>query len=71
MRKLIQPFLSVLLIFVIASGAISEPLSLDQDYSDVITVFYNDSDASDGWYVYSYRYPHALAPDAPPYPPLC
>ena len=63
MKKLLYPLLSVLLVFVLASGVMAEPLSLGQDYTDVITVFYNDSDASDGWYVYSYRYPHALVPE--------
>lgn len=62
MNRFIGVLMSVLLVFIAASAA-ADPLTLTDDYADTVTVYYNGEDASDGSYVYSYRFPHASVPE--------
>lgn len=63
-------FLSVLSAFLILFSAVrtclADPLMLDTDLVDTLTVLYNPDDPSAGSYTYSYRYPHIAEtePDA-------
>ena len=57
-------FLSfVLSLFLLIPAASADPLVPAEDYADTVTVFYNETDSSDGQYVYSYRYPCILNPE--------
>jgi len=55
-------FFRFLLTFLVAcllpcSIVLADPFPLGDDLADTVTVFYNGEDASDGQYVYSYRFP--------------
>ena len=54
MIRFLSFFLALLLLIPAASA---DPLSLAEDLSDTVVVFYNETDSSDGQYVYSYCYP--------------
>lgn len=59
MKRAVSLLLLLSLLFLSLS-AWAEPLTLDEDYTGTVTVYYNETDASDGQYVFSYRFPHAL-----------
>ena len=66
MRKFL-PALLVFLVVIFSAGAVlADPLSLDSDLTDTLTVLYNPDDPSAGSYTYTYRYPHVSEdePDA-------
>lgn len=63
MKRILTAVLSVLMLFMLPLVALADPLSLDEDYADTITVFFNGTDAADGWYAYSYQYPHVKISD--------
>ena len=47
----------LLILLSIVSPTFADPFLLSEELSDTITIFYNDKDASDGQYIYSYAYP--------------
>lgn len=53
--------------FFLCSAALADPLALTEDKANTITVFYNETDDSEGSYVYSYRYPCADPEDSTAY----
>lgn len=63
MNKNIFMVLAVLIFVSFSFMAAADPIQLAEDYADTVTVFFNGTDASDGWYEYSYRYPHAAVPE--------
>ena len=57
-------FLSLFLIlFLLVPPVSADPLLPEEDYAEDITVFYNGTDDSGGWYLYSYRYPRVSDAD--------
>ena len=59
-KRFLAFLLSALLLF---PAALADPLPLEEDLSDTVTIFYNGEDDSDGRYVYTYRYPLAVESD--------
>jgi len=62
MKRFVCAFLSFFLLFL--SVAAADPLALTDDFTDTVTVYYNSEDASDGSYIYSYKFPHAFVPES-------
>ena len=64
MKRLLVPLLILLLV---ASAAMADPLPLLDNLSETITVPYDDQDPSAGQYVYTYSYPCADPEDPTAY----
>lgn len=66
MRKFLPALLIILIVILSAGAVLADPLELDSDLADTLTVLNDPDDPSAGSYTYTYRYPHVSEdePDA-------